>query len=517
MATAAARTAEGLFTGWRAVPPAAAAEALGACRQPLRVATFNILADGYALGGFHSHCPREWLEWGYRRPRLLAQIQAFDADVLCLQEVERPFFEAELQPLMAQAGYQSWLYPRRRPRVAAALVGAGAVAPEEGVALLVRTARLRPLAAETVRLADGLPASRQGARRGGAGRAGRRRGRCPARRGGVRGAPGRADHRPRPATPSRREVADSPFWQLVASKEDGAVVALLEEPDSGRRIVAAATHLHWDPRHPDVKASGRCGRSVAAECSWGLPVRPPRRLPATTPPVAPPACRLARRGPHPPQLAQAHLLCAAVARFASRAALGGGPGPAAALAARVPLILAGDFNSLPIKTQSDQFDTVPEGGALVSGVYTLLSTGEVPAQHPDHPARRRPNGGPAAARFAPSTSGLRLASASVAAWGAEPPATNCTASFRGTLDYVWLSEGHWEVVEALELPGVRAGSSSAGDDIGGCAGGAGEGMSSAGSSESSGGVPRLRPVPDAEYSSDHLPLAFSLRLPPEEG
>lgn len=47
----------------------------------------QILADQYALGGFHSHLDPSLLRWEHRRPRIVQQIEALDADVLALQEV----------------------------------------------------------------------------------------------------------------------------------------------------------------------------------------------------------------------------------------------------------------------------------------------------------------------------------------------------------------------------------------------------------------------------------------------
>lgn len=70
---------------WRALGAASAAagDAPGSPQgTTLRVATFNLLADQYAEGGFHSHCPPKYLVWDYRRPRLLEQILALDADIM---------------------------------------------------------------------------------------------------------------------------------------------------------------------------------------------------------------------------------------------------------------------------------------------------------------------------------------------------------------------------------------------------------------------------------------------------
>lgn len=121
----------------------------------------------------------------------------------------------------------------------------------------------------------------------------------------------------------------------------------------------------------------------------------------------------------------------------------------------------------------------------MSGVYQLLTTGAVPPSHQDHPASRRQPGGWGAAAWAPSAAGLQLASAAVVAWGREPEATNSTTLFHGCLDYVLMSH-HWEVADALPLPPGAMGADP------------------------------LPPLPSAEHPSDHIPLAFKLRLLPEK-
>ncbi|ETO13598.1 hypothetical protein RFI_23770, partial [Reticulomyxa filosa] len=57
-------------------------------KQGVRVMTYNILGDGpfYALSKNHDHCPKVYRKWKYRLPRLLSEIKAYDADILCLQE-----------------------------------------------------------------------------------------------------------------------------------------------------------------------------------------------------------------------------------------------------------------------------------------------------------------------------------------------------------------------------------------------------------------------------------------------
>ena len=44
------------------------------------------------------------------------------------------------------------------------------------------------------------------------------------------------------------------LWEAVKEREDGAVLAILRDVVSSRSILAASTHLFWNPAYPDVKA-----------------------------------------------------------------------------------------------------------------------------------------------------------------------------------------------------------------------------------------------------------------------
>jgi len=67
-------------------------------------------------------------------------------------------------------------------------------------------------------------------------------------------------HSPRPvlACSLRDALTDSQqgaFWDLVRAneREDGAVLALLTHKETGKKLIAASTHLFWNPAFPDIK------------------------------------------------------------------------------------------------------------------------------------------------------------------------------------------------------------------------------------------------------------------------
>jgi mRNA deadenylase 3'-5' endonuclease subunit Ccr4 len=221
----------------------------------------------------------------------------------------------------------------------------------------------------------------------------------------------------------------------LAERDDGAALAALRHLPSGALIVAASAHLFWHPLAPHVKA------------------------------------------------AQAELLAAAAARLAA-AATGGRP------LAAVPVLIAGDLNSLWRKYEHDAYDTIPHGQPfLTSGVYQLLSEGVLDARHPDHAALRTAGGGGAEGLRHALPSGLALVSAHMAGAGYEPALSTRTSTFEGNLDYIWASRAHWRVAELLELPYEQARERPA-SDIGGGFG----------------------PLPDARWPSDHIAIGATVVL-----
>lgn len=51
----------------------------------LRIVTYNILADKYAMSGAKNYCPKQLRLWSSRWPRLMAELNHYNADIICLQ------------------------------------------------------------------------------------------------------------------------------------------------------------------------------------------------------------------------------------------------------------------------------------------------------------------------------------------------------------------------------------------------------------------------------------------------
>lgn len=74
-----------------------------------RVVTYNILAEVYAdsdtaRNELFSYCPPYALEGEYRRPLILRELLGYNADLICLQEVDEKTYHRDLSPVLQSFG-----------------------------------------------------------------------------------------------------------------------------------------------------------------------------------------------------------------------------------------------------------------------------------------------------------------------------------------------------------------------------------------------------------------------------
>ncbi|KAJ6498967.1 glucose-repressible alcohol dehydrogenase transcriptional effector [Mycena sanguinolenta] len=185
------------------------------------------------------------------------------------------------------------------------------------------------------------------------------------------------------------------MFNRVLGKDHIAVVVLLEDLMSGTRIIVSNTHLHWDAAYSDVKLVQTALLMEEVEkVAHGFAKYPPR------PPDTPGG---ADDDPVP-----------------SRP-----PPPVYAEGTKIPLIVCGDYNSMPS-----------------SGVYEFLSAGSLPPTHPDFLSHTYGNYTSEGIRH---KLGLKSAYTTVGGGGVSEEImamTNFTPGFRGVLDYVWYSTGN---------------------------------------------------------------------------
>lgn len=79
-----------------------------------RVVTYNILSEIYANAQAYPRCPSWALAWTYRKRNLIREMAQFDADILCLQEVQADHYEDHFQPYFSRLGYEGYFKVKTR-------------------------------------------------------------------------------------------------------------------------------------------------------------------------------------------------------------------------------------------------------------------------------------------------------------------------------------------------------------------------------------------------------------------
>jgi len=82
-------------------------------KNDLRVVTYNVLADLYTSRDIdeqivYSHCDSRHLLRQRRMPMLVAEILAYQADLVCLQEVDASIYENLLRPVFFEEGFEGF-------------------------------------------------------------------------------------------------------------------------------------------------------------------------------------------------------------------------------------------------------------------------------------------------------------------------------------------------------------------------------------------------------------------------
>ncbi|XP_026520161.1 protein angel homolog 1 isoform X3 [Notechis scutatus] len=82
-----------------------------------RVMSYNILAQDLIeqCPHLYMHCHPDTLNWSYRLANLLQEIQHWDPDILCLQEVQENHYWEQLEPTLMMMGF-TCVYKRRTGR-----------------------------------------------------------------------------------------------------------------------------------------------------------------------------------------------------------------------------------------------------------------------------------------------------------------------------------------------------------------------------------------------------------------
>ncbi|EGG12502.1 uncharacterized protein MELLADRAFT_46528 [Melampsora larici-populina 98AG31] len=234
---------------------------------------YNILCERYASDRMYGYTPSWALNWEYRKDLILQELMQYGADLICLQEVDVEQYEDFFVQNLKDQGYEGVFFPKSRART----MGSEERRHVDGCATFFKTSIFQLIERECVEFNQ---------------------------------------------IPMRSEShKTSDMFNRVMTKDNIAVIAMLEHRRSGTRQLVANVHIHWDPEFRDVKL---IQTAMLIEQVENLADR---------------FAKLPPRHSHSPKYQRG---------------------------TEIPIIVCGDFNSVP-----------------TSGVYDYLSHGNIEATHDD--------------------------------------------------------------------------------------------------------------------------------------
>ncbi|XP_013422110.1 2',5'-phosphodiesterase 12 [Lingula anatina] len=179
-----------------------------------RMVSYNILADLYADSDFsrdvlYPYCPAECLAKDYRYPLILWELRDYNADVICLQELDKKLFLGDLSEQFSKQGFSGHFKMKTN--------GKGGDVPE-GTGILVRNSKFSVLEEYYIDLKEVLEKD-----------------------------PMFQD--------LKNKIATKPvLLEKMMTRTTGLHVVVLdskEVPD--RKICVATTHLYFHPKSPNIR------------------------------------------------------------------------------------------------------------------------------------------------------------------------------------------------------------------------------------------------------------------------
>ncbi|KAI0666027.1 Endonuclease/exonuclease/phosphatase [Trametes maxima] len=317
---------------------------------------YNILCERYASEKLYGYTPSWALQWEYRKELILTEIVNRNTDLVCLQEVDNAQYEEYFTKALAEHDYEGVYWPKSRYK----MMSESDRRLVDGCAIFYKASKYTLVEKHLVEFSAV--------------------------------AMQRSDF---------KKTDD--MFNRVLGKDHIAVVALLENKDTGTRLIVANAHLTWDPHFRDVKLVQTALLAEEVEKMAHNFARYPPRLPPTPSPAA-----------------------ASIAGSTAGDNNGSSrPPPLYSDGYKIPTIICGDFNSMPD-----------------SGVYEFLSSGSIPPDHEDFMSH-------VYGKYTSEGLRHRLGLKSAYAGVGELPMTNFTPSFRGVLDYIWYSTANLSVNSVL--------------------------------------------------------------------
>lgn len=170
-----------------------------------KVADYNILCERYAPKLKYGYVAEKYLNWHSRREMILQELNSLDADIICLQELDRNAYDEFFRQRLSASGYRSYYAQKSR----AETIGENAKFVD-GCGTFWKTNKYIML--DTQHYVLGRKAVER---------------------------------------PGAKASAD--MLNRVWQRDDIATVVFLENRFTGSRLIVVNSHVYWDPAFKDVK------------------------------------------------------------------------------------------------------------------------------------------------------------------------------------------------------------------------------------------------------------------------
>lgn len=175
-------------------------------QDKFKVLSFNILAGNTCTTQAYGYAPTEALSWEYRREKILQEIVTHDADVVCLQEIEKDVFDEYFSVQLAYKGYKGVFWSRARAKT----MSAKDVKTVDGCATFYKHAKFILLDKQGIEFAHAAIN--------------------------------------RPDMKMQRDM-----FNRFMSRDHIGLLTFFENRYTGSRVLVGNTHIFWDPAYADVK------------------------------------------------------------------------------------------------------------------------------------------------------------------------------------------------------------------------------------------------------------------------
>ena len=174
--------------------------------ETLSVVSYNILCHKYATAAQYAYTPSRARAWEYRSNLILQELQDYDADFVCLQELDMESYNEMFRKQLVHNDYQGVFWPKTRIRT----MDEKAARDVDGCAIFYKKSKYILLQKEHIDFAN-IAINR-------------------------------------PDMKGEHDV-----FNRVMPRDNIALVTFFENRYTGSRFIVVNAHIYWDPRCADVK------------------------------------------------------------------------------------------------------------------------------------------------------------------------------------------------------------------------------------------------------------------------